>query len=173
MPNFPMRGFHEPIFDLVELGNTVITRTFSKIYGLAGLRVGWGYFADDIREQVRKVLNPGSVSLLSQVAARTAMEDQETVRVACRLIAQQREYLSAAISAQGLTVVPSQTNFILVDFVTQQDAESAFEFLRKHRLVVRPMGGYGLPTCLRITISTGEYMQMTVQTLADWRRTLA
>ena len=64
--------FHTPIFDLVELGNTVITRTFSKIYGLAGLRVGWGYFADDIRDQVRKVLNPGSVSLLSQVAARAA-----------------------------------------------------------------------------------------------------
>ena len=57
-------------------------RTFSKIYGLAGLRVGWGYFADDIRDQVRKVLNPGSVSLLSQVAARAAMEDQEAVREA-------------------------------------------------------------------------------------------
>ena len=165
--------FHVPIFDLVELGNTVITRTFSKIYGLAGLRVGWGYFADDIRDQVRKVLNPGSVSLLSQVAARAAMEDRETVREASRLITEQREYLSAAISALGLTVVPSQTNFILVDFVTAEDAASAFEFLRKHRLVVRPMGGYGLPACLRITIGTGEQMQMTAQTLAEWRQTRA
>jgi histidinol-phosphate aminotransferase len=161
--------FHAPLFDLVELGNTVITRTFSKIYGLAGLRVGWGYLADDIRDQVRKVLNPGSVSLLSQVAARAAMEDQEAVREVGRLIAQQREYLSTAISALGLTVVRSQTNFILVDFVTAEDAVSAFEFLRKHRLVVRPMGGYGLPSCLRITIGTGEQMQMTAQTLAEWR----
>ena len=168
---FTDAGFHEPIFDLVDQGNTVITRTFSKIYGLAGLRVGWGYFADDIRDQVRKVLNPGSVSLLSQVAARTAMEDQQSEHEANRLIAQQREYLSAAISALGLTVVPSQTNFILVDFVTPQDAASAFEFLRKHGLVVRPMGGYGLPACLRITIGTGEQMRMTAQTLAEWRRT--
>jgi histidinol-phosphate aminotransferase len=170
---FTDAGFHAPIFDLVEQGNTVITRTFSKIYGLAGLRVGWGYFADDIRDQVRKVLNPGSVSLLSQVAARAAMEDQQTVREASRLIAQQREYLSAAISALGLTVVPGQTNCILVDFVTAEDAASAFEFLRKHGLVVRPMGGYGLPACLRITIGTGEQMQMTAQTLAQWRQTRA
>ena len=101
------------------------------------------------------------------------MEDRETVREASRLIAQQREYLSSAISALGLTVVPSQTNFILVDFVTAESAASAFEFLRKHRLVVRPMGGYGLPACLRITIGTGEQMQMTAQTLADWRQTRA
>jgi histidinol-phosphate aminotransferase len=170
---FTDAGFHAPIFDLIEQGNTVITRTFSKIYGLAGLRVGWGYFADGIRDQVRKVLNPGSVSLLSQVAARAAMEDQETVRQANRLITEQREYLSAQISALGLTVVPSQTNFILVDFVVAEDAASAFEFLRQHRLVVRPMGGYGLPACLRITIGTGEHMQMTAQTLAEWRHTRA
>jgi len=170
---FTDAGFHEPIFDLVDQGNTVITRTFSKIYGLAGLRVGWGYFADDLRDQVRKVLNPGSVSLLSQVAARAAMEDRENVRQANRLVAEQRGYLSAEISNLGLAVVPSQTNFILVDFVKPEAAASAFEFLRKHGLVVRPMGGYGLPACLRITIGTGEQMQMTARTLADWRRTRA
>lgn len=165
---FAEDGYHEPLFDLVDLGNTVITRTFSKIYGLAGLRVGWGFFADDIRDQVRKVLNPGSVSVLSQVAACAAMEDQENVRTAKRLIAEQREYLSAAISGLGLTVVPSQTNFILVDFVTPEAASLAFDYLRKHGLVVRPMGGYGLPACLRITIGTAEQMQMTARTLADW-----
>ena len=163
-------GFHQPIFDLADLGNTVITRTFSKIYGLAGLRVGWGYFGDDIRDQVRKVLTPGSVSLLSQVAARAAMEDQETMRHSTRLIAEQREYLSVETGNLGLTVVPSQTNFILVDFVTPENANSAFEFLRNHSLVVRPMGGYGLPACLRITIGTAEQMQMTAHTLTDWRQ---
>jgi histidinol-phosphate aminotransferase len=163
-------GFHQPIFDLAELGNTVVTRTFSKIYGLAGLRVGWGYFPGHVRDQLRKVLNPGSVSLLSQVAAQAAMEDQQTAHVARRQIAAQRDYLSAQISQLGLSVVPSQTNFILVDFVTPEAAASAFEFLRNHRLVVRPMGGYGLPACLRITIGTGEQMQMTARMLADWRQ---
>ncbi len=163
-------GFHQPLFDLVEQGNTVITRTFSKIYGLAGLRVGWGYFPADIRDQLRKVINPGSVSLLSQVAARAAMLDQAGVAEARRLIATQRDYLTQEISALGLRVVPSHTNFILVDFETAAQASAAFEFLRNHRLVVRPMGGYGLPACLRITIGTPPQMQLTAQTLGAWRQ---
>ena len=167
---FAEEGFHEPLFDLIELGNTVITRTFSKIYGLAGLRVGWGYFSDDIRNQVRKVINPGSVSLLSQVAARAAIEDQENMRLARRLIAEQRDYLSAEISSLGLTVLPSQTNFILVDFSSKMDASSAFEFLRGRGLVVRPMGGYGLPACLRINIGTEDKMNMSVSALTDWKQ---
>lgn len=166
---FVDEDFHTPIFDLVEQGNTVVTRTFSKIYGLAGLRVGWGYFPGHIRDQLRKVLNPSSVSVLSQVAARAAMQDQETASLARRQIAQQRDYLSRQISSLGLTVVPSQTNFILVDFVRADNAASAFEFLRNHGLVVRPMGGYGLPACLRITIGTGEQMQLTAETLAAWQ----
>ncbi len=161
--------FYQPIFDLTELGNTVITRTFSKIYGLAGLRVGWGYFPDQVRDQVRKVLNPGNVSLLSQVAATTAMQDQQTAVAARRQIAQQRDFLSNAISRLGLSVVPSQTNFILVDFITQQKAVSAFNYLREHRLVVRPMAAYGLPTCLRITIGTEEQMLLTAKTLTEWQ----
>ena len=167
---FVDEGFHLPLFDLVEQGNTVITRTFSKIYGLAGLRIGWGYFPADIRDQLRKVLNPSSVSLLSQVAARAAMQDQAGAAEARRLIADQRDYLTREVSSLGLQVVPSQTNFILVDFETAPQANAAFEFLRNHRLVVRPMGGYGLPTCLRITIGTPEQMQLTAHTLGAWRR---
>jgi histidinol-phosphate aminotransferase len=163
-------GFHSPLFDLAEQGNTVITRTFSKIYGLAGLRVGWGYFPGAIRDQLRKVLNPGSVTSLSQVAARAAMQDQATVVEARRLIAGQRDYLTSAIGDLGLRVVPSQTNFILVDFETDKRAASAYRFLRDHRLIVRPMAGYGLPACLRITIGKPEQMQLTARTLAEWRR---
>jgi histidinol-phosphate aminotransferase len=163
--------FHQPVFDLTELGNTVVTRTFSKVYGLAGLRVGWGYFPADIRDQVRKVLNPSSVSLLSQAAARAAMEDQSTALAAVSEIARQRDYLSLEIGKLGLSVVPSQTNFILVDFVTPENAASAFEFLRQHALVVRPMGGYGLPHCLRITIGTAAQMKSTAETLGAWQGT--
>ncbi len=163
-------GFHSPLFDLAEQGNTVITRTFSKIYGLAGLRVGWGYFPGAIRDQLRKVLNPGSVTSLSQVAARAAMQDQVAVVEARGLIAGQRDYLTSAIGDLGLRVVPSQTNFILVDFETDKRAASAYRFLRAHRLIVRPMAGYGLPACLRITIGKPEQMQLTARTLAEWRR---
>ncbi len=67
-------------------------------------------------------------------------------------------------------MVPSHTNFVLVDFETAAQATAAFEFLRNHRLVVRPMGGYGLPACLRITIGTPPQMQLTAQTLGAWRQ---
>jgi histidinol-phosphate aminotransferase len=162
--------FHAPLFDLAESSNTVITRTFSKIYGLAGLRVGWGYFPIEIRDQVRKVINPGSVSSLSQAAACAAMQDQAHATEARGMIARQRAFLSAALSGLGLTVLPSQTNFILVDFASTQRAGAAFQFLRQHRLVVRPMAGYGLPTCLRITLGTPGQMRLTADTLAEWRK---
>jgi histidinol-phosphate aminotransferase len=160
--------FHAPLFDLCEAGNTVITRTFSKIYGLAGLRVGWGYFPLDIRDQVRKVINPGSVSSLSQAAACAAMQDQAHAIEARGMIAEQRAFLSTALTGLGLTVLPSQTNFILIDFASVERADAAFQFLREHRLVVRPMAGYGLPACLRITIGTPGQMQLMASTLAKW-----
>ena len=163
------RNDYEAGIELVaNSDNVVMTRTFSKIHGLAALRVGWAYAPRDIYTQIRKVINPSSVSALSQAAARAAMLDQTGAAEARRLIALQRDYLSAAIASLGLRVVPSQTNFILVDFSTPERAVSAFEFLRNHRLVVRPMKGYGLPSCLRITIGTAEQMQLTAQTLGAW-----
>ncbi len=162
--------FHAPLFDLVGAGNVVITRTFSKIYGLAGLRVGWAYLPEAIRDQLRKVINPSSVSLLSQVAATAAMQDRDGETGARRLIAEQREYLSDAIRDLGLDVVPSQTNFILVDFASETAAADAFDFLRGRGLIMRPMGGYGLPGCLRITIGTPEQMRATAAALAQWQQ---
>jgi histidinol-phosphate aminotransferase len=162
-------NFHTPLFDLAQTTNTVITRTFSKIYGLAGLRVGWGYFPAEVRVQLRKVINPSSVSSVSQAAAGAAMSDQAQAAQARQMIAGQRSFLSHAIARLGLTVVPSQTNFILIDFESSKQAASAFEFLRQHGLVVRPMGGYGLPGCLRITIGTAPQMQLTAATLARWK----
>ena len=162
--------FHAPLFDLAETSNTVITRTFSKIYGLAGLRVGWGYFPVGVRDELRKVINPSSVSSVSQAAAQAAMSDQAHAAQARQMIAEQRSFLSGSIAELGLSVIPSQTNFILIDFASADGAASAFDFLRQHGLVVRPMGGYGLPTCLRITIGTATQMQFTARTLGDWHK---
>ena len=155
--------------NLAQTTNTVITRTFSKIYGLAGLRVGWGYFPGEVRDELRKVINPSNVSSVSQAAARAAMSDQAHAEQARQMIAEQRCFLSRSIAELGLTVIPSQTNFVLIDFNSVTLAASAFEFLRQHGLVVRPMGGYGLPGCLRITIGTAEQMQSTVNVLARWK----
>lgn len=161
--------FHDPLFDLVDLGNTCVTRTFSKIYGLAGMRVGWGLFPAHIGDNMRKLLNPNNVSLLSQVAACAAMRDQTRAGEAARYIAGQRVGLSVALSNLGLSVIPSQTNFILVDFNTRDRAVSAFEYLRGCAILVRPMGGYGLPSCLRITIGLERQMQRTVDAFGQWK----
>jgi histidinol-phosphate aminotransferase len=162
-------AFNTPLFDLVEQGNTVITRTFSKIYGLAGMRVGWGYFPDAIRDNMRKMLNPNNVSLLSQVAAQTAMEDHAAMLDAHRQIAEQRDVLSMGLAELGIKAIPSQTSFVLADFEDPQHADSAFKFLRAAGIVVRPMGGYGLPGCLRITVGKAEHMQQTIATLKQWQ----
>lgn len=162
-------GFHSPLFDLVVQGNTIVTRTFSKIYGLAGMRVGWGCFPRDILDQLRKVINPSNISVLSQVAACAAMQDQETAQQAKQEIARQRDFLSIGINRLGFKVIPSQTNFVLVDFDRRERADAAFDFLRARGIIVRPMGGYGLPGCLRITVGIEQHMQQTIDGLAAWQ----
>ncbi len=162
-------GFNAPLFDLVDGGNTVVTRTFSKIYGLAGLRIGWGYFPPSIVDNLRKIMTPGGLSQLSQAAATAAMRDQQTALEARAEIARLRDLLSEGIAALGLPVVPSQTNFVLVDFDTPERAASAYDFLRNRGLIVRPMGGYGLPHCLRISIAEEPHMRATVEALAAWQ----
>jgi len=97
------------------------------------------------------------------------MSDQGHAAQARQMIAEQRGLLSQAIAELGLAVVPSQTNFILVDFENPGQATAAFDFLRQRGLIVRPMGGYGLPGCLRITIGTAEQMALTAATLEDWK----
>lgn len=157
------------LFDLVDAGNTVITRTFSKIYGLAGLRVGWGYFPCDILHQMRKVLLPGGIAWLSQVAACAAIKDQIAVADARQENAQQRELLSQGLERLGLLAVPSQANFVLADFSIPDRATSAFDYLRARGIVVRPMRGYGLPSCLRITVGIAAHMQQTIDALNAWQ----
>ena len=161
----------QPLFDLVDRGNTVITRTFSKIYGLAGLRVGWGYFPAHILHEMRKVLLPGGVAWLSQAAARAAIEDREAMQQARQENAQQRALLVQGLDELGLLAANSHTNFVLAEFGSNEKAKSAFDALRSEGIIVRPMGGYGLPSCLRITVSLEAHMQQTLRILQDWKAT--
>ena len=162
-------GYNQPLFDLVDAGNAVITRTFSKIYGLAGLRVGWGYFPADIAANLRKVMIPSGLSQLSQAAAVAAMRDRVGAQQARSEIARLRDLLTRGIAGVGLRVLPSQTNFVLIDFDTPEGARSAFAALRNRGLIVRPMGGYGLPHCLRISIGLEPHMRAVIDCLAEWR----
>ncbi len=157
----------DPLFDLVERGDTVVLRTFSKAYGLAGIRVGWGLFPPAVAAEVRKLLNPNNIAVASQAAAAAAMADQAYMRETCALTAGLRDTFSETIRALGLAVPQSHTNFVLVDFSDAAGAAAAETALRNRGILLRGMAGYGLPHCLRATVGNSETMDRAAAILAE------
>ncbi len=133
--------------------NVVVVRTFSKIYGLAGLRLGYGVATPEIVEVLDRVREPFNVNLVAQAAGIAALDDAEHVARSRALVESERPFLSDALRALGATVWPSQTNFVLADF-PGRPGKDLFEGLLRQGVVVRPMGGYGFPTAQRITLGT-------------------
>ena len=160
----------DPLFDLANVSNTVILRTFSKAYGLAGMRVGWGVFPHHIGCETRKLLNPNNVSAASQAAATAAMADAGYMRDTCTQTARLRDKFSTACQTLGLQVPQSHTNFVLIRFGTQTRANRADQALRSRGVLMRGMGGYGLADCLRATIGPAPDMDIAIETLTDWHR---
>lgn len=146
-------GLDAPCFDMAETGNTVLLRTFSKAYALAGCRVGWGIFPPHIAEQVRKVMNPNNISAASQAAAQAALEDAAYMQETCAQTAALREAAAAQLRAGGLTIWPSFTNFLLIGFNTVEQAAAVDTALKAQGIFLRAQGGAGLPHCLRMTIA--------------------
>lgn len=146
------------IFALVSRGDTVVMRTLSKAYGLAGARVGWGYFPPAIAGEVRKLLNPNNVSIPSQAAAAAAVRDQAYMRDVVNKTAAIRDRFAEDCRAMGLQVPQSHTNFVLMRFASTEQAQAADQALRAENLLMRGMGGYGLSDCLRATICEAQVM---------------
>lgn len=159
----------EPVFDLVGRGNTVVTRSFSKAYALAGQRIGWGLFPPALAEQAVKLLTPGGVTQASLAAAEAAVQDRDYLAWLIRATTAIRETFSGGLTRIGLSPIPSHTNFVLVPFESEETAASAREALLTEAVIVRPMGAYGLPHCLRITVGPAEDMDLTLQILTDWK----
>ena len=134
--------------------NLAVTRTFSKAYGLAGLRVGYLLAAPGlvaVMERLRESFNVNGPAL---AACEAALGDEAHLASACARNAEQRAALSAALSERGLHVFPSQTNFVLVEFGA--DTARIEAELIARGVVLRPMGGYGLGDCLRITVGDAD-----------------
>lgn len=155
-------------FDLVRAGNTVVLRTFSKAYGLAGFRVGWGLFPDDVGTQTRKLLNPNNVSSAAQSAALAALGDQDYMHETCRLTARVRDAAAARLRRSGFAVPPSHTNFLLLDLGDADAARSADRALRSDGIHLRAQGGAGLPHALRMTVGPAAAMEAAVGALEAW-----
>ncbi len=142
---------------LKEYPNLIILRTFSKIYGLAALRVGYALAHPDALDPLHRVREPFNVNQLAQVAALAALKDQEFVRH-CR--AQNREgmqLINNRIEKMGLTAYPSEANFLLIDL--KQPAGPVFEALLRQGIIVRSGEALGVPTTVRVTIGSSEENQ--------------
>ncbi len=156
---------------LVEAGDHVVmTRTFSKIFGLGGARLGWAYCPPAIADVLNRVRNPFNVTSPAQAAGVAALGDPEfTERVRAHTI-QWRDWFSAEVRALGLNVPESVCNFVLVRFPLKagRDAEAADASLRSRGIIARRMGAYGLPDSLRITIGREDEMRAALAALADF-----
>ncbi len=130
----------------------VLLRTFSKAYGLAGLRIGYGIMTEAISSVLNAIRQPFNVNSLAQVAAKAALEDQEYLEQVLDTTWRERERLTKALKELGFSPYPSQANFILVDL--GRKARPVYEALLRRGVIVRSMEAYGFPTCLRISIGT-------------------
>ena len=138
-----LRGEHERL---------IVCRTFSKIYGLAGLRVGYGVSTPALVSYMNRVRAPFNVGNLGQAAAVAALDDSEHVKKSHELNASERERLRGRLTAMGLAVTPSQANFYLVD--VKGNGRAMYEALLRKGVIVRPFGS--LPTSLRVTVGKPE-----------------
>jgi histidinol-phosphate aminotransferase len=133
-------------------GNLVVTRTFSKAYALAGLRVGYAIAGREVIALLERLRESFNVGTLSLAGAAAALADQAHLAAGVRRNATARAALADALRARGWAVTPSQGNFVLVDF--GRDAAPIEAGMLQRGVVLRPMAGYGLPCCLRISVAS-------------------
>ncbi len=157
--------------DLVEAcDNLVMIRTFSKIHGLASLRLGWAYCSRAVAEVLNRLRGPFNVTQAAQAAGVAAIADKDHVARARRHNAQWRAWLAERLGAAGLHPHPSVGNFVLVEFSSDaaRGAAAALAYLKGRGILVRAMAGYGLPECLRITIGTEAETRAVADALAEF-----
>ncbi|PRY79524.1 histidinol-phosphate aminotransferase [Yoonia maritima] len=155
---------------LVEARNNVImTRTFSKIYGLGGMRVGWGYGPREIIEVMNRIRGPFNMSSAALAAAEAAVRDTDYTEK-CRVDnARMREWMATALAELGVPSDTSTANFVLARFADETEADACDDALRKAGIIVRKVAGYKLPHCLRITVGDESACRRVVHAVAQFK----
>lgn len=153
------------LFALAQRGNTVILRSLSHAYGLAGARVGWGCFPAALVPEMRKLLNPGSVSAISQAMAAAAVRDRAHMAEVVAQTGRNKIQFVNDLGQLGIEVPPSYGNFVLLRFPSADRALQAERALRRAGMAMRGMGDYGLADCLRATIGEAPVMARVVEVL--------
>jgi histidinol-phosphate aminotransferase len=150
--------------------NIIVTHTFSKLHGLAALRVGWAYAPAPIADAIDRIRPPFNVSIPALTAAVASLDDEDFQAASLAHVERWRPWLTQQFGGLGLNVVPSSANFILVEFpkTPGRTAPEAEAFLASRGLIVRGVANYGLPGHLRITIGLEEHNRALVAALAEF-----
>ena len=165
------RNDYESGLELVATSdNVVMTRTFSKIYGLAGLRLGWAYCPAHVADVLNRIRGPFNVSAGAMAAGVAALGDQKFVETAVMHNEKWLGLLTGQLRALGLKVTPSVGNFLLIHFASdgKKTAPMADAWLNDHGIILRRMEAYGLPNCLRMTVGDEEANAAVISALSDF-----
>lgn len=147
-----VEGFDAGLSIIEARENVIMTRTFSKIYGLGGLRVGWGYGPKHIIDVLNRIRGPFNLSNTQLETAEAAVRDQDYINRCRADNVRMRHWLAEALAELGIPSDTSMANFILARFASAEEAEACDLFLQSQGLIVRRVASYKLPHCLRITI---------------------
>ncbi|MEH6403540.1 MAG: histidinol-phosphate transaminase [Sneathiella sp.] len=149
--------------------NVIMTRTFSKIYGLSALRIGWGYGSDEVIDVLNRIRGPFNVNAVAQITAIEAVRDQEFVGKATEHNDKWLPILTQRMRGMGLLIPNSVGNFIMMDFTeTGKTALDAEAYLSARGLILRNVASYGLPNCLRMSVGTDEDNRAVLDTLTEF-----
>lgn len=149
--------------------NVFMTRTFSKIYGLGGLRIGWGYGPREIVDVLNRIRGPFNLSTTQLDAAEAAVRDQDWVTKCRNENARMRHWLAEALAELGVPSDTSMANFVLARFASDDEAAACDTFLQAQGLIVRRVAGYKLPHCLRITVGDEASCRRVAHAVAQFK----
>lgn len=169
---YPETANYNTGMELVNNGkdNVVVSRTFSKIYGLAALRVGWAYAPAEVLGVLNRIRGTFNVNALSQIAASAAVMDQDHVAKARAHNNRWLPVMTERLENTGLTVTPSLGNFVLAHFSSEEQTKTADEYLRARGIIVRPVGNYGLNKSLRISIGRDAENESCLEALEEFMK---
>ncbi len=146
--------------------NVVATRTFSKAYGLAGLRIGWAFCPPRIADALNRIRSPFNANAPAQAAACAALDDRDFIEKSAAHVQKWVPWLIREINALGLKAYPSAGNFILIGLADEMQAQKAEAALMAKGLIVRNVKGFGLPGCVRMTVGLEDQNKAVVAALA-------
>jgi histidinol-phosphate aminotransferase len=163
------RNDYEAGLELVATtNNAVMTRTFSKIYGLAALRLGWAYCPAEVADALNRTRGPFNVNAPAIAAGVAALADRAHLETGIAHNEKWLPWVTSEIQKLGLAVTPSVGNFVLIHFADPKVAGAADEFLKARGIILRRVAAYGLPNCLRMTIGTSDDNHKVVAALASF-----